>query len=108
MGLAGSPGPHVFVDSLTDMVVDQHDLAHLAKSLRMRDGDPLTASDGRGSWRHAIFTVSGQLTAAGDVITIEERQHPTTVAFSLVKGQKPELVIQKLNKNDKAIGKIFS
>lgn len=95
-GLAGSPGPHVFVESLDHMVVDEADLAHLTKSLRMRDDDPLTASDGAGSWRPATFRRSGQLEAAGETVTVAERAHPTTVAFSLVKGQKPELVIQKL------------
>lgn len=96
MGLAGSAGPHVFVDSLQRMVVQEHDLGHLRKSLRLRDGDPLTASDGQGKWRHATFNVSGQLAAAGEVTSTKQREHPVTVAFSLVKGQKPELVIQKL------------
>lgn len=95
-GLAGSPGPHVFVESLDNMVVDQADLAHLSKSLRMRDGDPLTVSDGAGSWRPATFRLSGQLEAVGETVRVPERVNPTTVAFSLVKGQKPELVIQKL------------
>lgn len=95
-GLAGSAGPHVFVDSLDAMVVDEHDLAHLSKSLRMRDGDPLTASDGKGAWRHGRFDSSGIIEPEGTVQRVEAREEQLTVAFSLVKGNKPELVIQKL------------
>ena len=94
--LAGSPGPHVFVESLDHLVVDEHDLDHLAKSLRMRDGDALTASNGAGQWRHVEFAASGTLTAVSDVFEIEAPEYPSTVAFSLTKSSKPEWVIQKL------------
>ena len=93
---AGSAGPHVFVDSLTELRVGPDDLAHLSKSLRMRPGDALTASDGKGSWRHALFGAGGQLDEAGEIITVAESARETCIAFSLVKGQKPELVIKKL------------
>jgi 16S rRNA (uracil1498-N3)-methyltransferase len=94
--LAGSAGPHVFVDSLTELRVAPDDLAHLSKSLRMRPGDVLTASDGQGSWRHALLGAGDQLDEAGEIITVAEPARKTCIAFSLVKGQKPELVIQKL------------
>jgi 16S rRNA (uracil1498-N3)-methyltransferase len=94
--LAGSAGPHVFVDSLTELCVRSEDLAHLSKSLRMRSGDVLTASDGQGSWRHVRFGATDRLDATGEIITVAEPARETCVAFSLVKGQKPELVIQKL------------
>lgn len=93
---AGTPGPHVFVESLDALHLDDDDRAHLGKSLRMRDGDSLTASDGRGNWRPAIYASAGPLQADGAVVSIAERAQPITVAFSLVKGSKPELVIQKL------------
>lgn len=94
--LAGSPGPHVFVESMGTMQLDEDDLAHLTKSLRMRDGDALTASDGKGSWRSARFSPSGKLIADGEIHSVASRDPLVTVAFSLVKGSKPELVIQKL------------
>lgn len=94
--LAGSAGPHVFVDSLAELRVNSDDLAHLRKSLRMRPGDALTASDGQGSWRHVRFGAADRLDPAGDIITVAEPAPEMCVAFSLVKGQKPELVIQKL------------
>ncbi len=95
-GLAGSAGPHVFVDSLEDMVVDNDDLAHLSKSLRMRDGDRLTASNGEGSWRYGRFQTSGLFLPDGDVHHVQPHMAKLTVAFSLVKGNKPEFAIQKL------------
>ena len=94
--LAGSPGPHVFVDSLDELAVASTDIDHLTKSLRMRSGDPLTASDGKGSWRHATFSDSGILEPAGDITTVPEPAQPATVAFALTKSSKPEWVIQKL------------
>lgn len=94
--LAGTPGPHVFVDSLDSMQLSDDDLQHLSKSLRMRDGDALTASDGQGAWRIARFASSGSLAADGETHLVANRARPLTVAFSLVKGSKPELVIQKL------------
>ena len=95
-GLAGSPGPHVFVDSLDVLSIGDADIAHLAKSLRMRDGDALTASDGQGNWCHAEFATSGQLARVGDVQSVVAPERTTTVAFSLTKQSKPEWVIQKL------------
>ena len=96
--LAGSPGPHVFVESLDDLVVAPQDLDHLAKSLRMRDGDPLTVSDGAGSWRSAAFSSSGVLSATGEVsfVAEPESEQQSTIAFSLTKNSKPEWVVQKL------------
>ncbi len=93
---AGSPGPHVFVDSLDALQLADDDLAHLSKSLRMRDGDALTASDGAGKWRTAVFASSGALQPASEVHEVPAPGPELTVAFSLVKGSKPELVIQKL------------
>jgi 16S rRNA (uracil1498-N3)-methyltransferase len=94
--LAGSAGPHVFVESLDEMVVADEDLSHLTKSLRMRVGNPLTAGDGNGSWRRAALAESGTLEPVGDVVFVDPRERPVSVAFSLVKGQRPELAIRKL------------
>lgn len=95
-GLAGSPGPHVFVESLEAPQVADDDLLHLTRSLRMRVGDPLTMSDGRGSWAVGTLQSDGEVARTGDVHHVDARDVSLTVAFSLVKGSKPELVIQKL------------
>jgi len=95
-GLAGSPGPHVFVESVDSPTIADGDLDHLERSLRMRAGDPLTLSDGQGSWVSATLSSSGQVDLASEWHLIEKPAVELTVAFSLVKGSKPELVVQKL------------
>lgn len=94
--LAGSAGPHVFVDSLDELVVGAEDLHHLTKSLRLRPGAELTASDGAGSWIGCLLGEGNLLVASGEPQSVPKRAQPVTVAFSLVKGSKPELAIQKL------------
>ena len=69
---------------------------HLQKSLRMRDGDALTASDGQGAWRFVEFSSTGTLKPTGEIVTVPAPQRPRTVAFSLTKSAKPEWVVQKL------------
>ncbi len=96
MELAGSPGPHVFVESLDHPIVDDDDHHHLSRALRMRAGDALTVSDGRGSWAPAEYADSGPLPLTAAPVHVPAPSASTTVAFSLVKGQKPELVVQKL------------
>lgn len=96
MELAGSPGPHVFVDSLDTPSIDEDDLHHLQRVLRVRAGDLLTASDGKGRWRLCTYTEGSELSPEDEIVEVAPTVSPTTVAFSLVKGQKPELVVQKL------------
>ncbi len=95
MELAGSAGPHVFVGSLDDPQLDDDDRHHLSRALRMRGGDPLTVSDGQGWWSAADYVDDGPLTLTGERSFVPAGE-TATVAFSLVKGQKPELVVQKL------------
>ena len=54
-GPTGRGGPHAFVDDLDRPVLTPGDEHHLARVLRLRPGDPLTVSDGRGAWRPARF-----------------------------------------------------
>ena len=46
-----SSAAHVFVGSLAAPELDPDDAHHLVRVLRLRDGEPITASDGRGGWR---------------------------------------------------------
>jgi 16S rRNA (uracil1498-N3)-methyltransferase len=85
----------VFVDDLDALTLDEHDLHHLARALRLRAGEPVVASDGCGGWRPTRFT--GQGLEADGAAEHEPRPEPElTVGFALVKGAKPELVVQKL------------
>jgi 16S rRNA (uracil1498-N3)-methyltransferase len=89
----GRDGPHLFVDDLEAPQITDDDRHHLAV-LRVRDGDPITVSDGAGRWRRARF---GPTVAPVGEVTLVERASPAiTVAFAPVKGDRPEWVVQKL------------
>jgi 16S rRNA (uracil1498-N3)-methyltransferase len=87
-------GPHVFVDDVEHPVLAADDRHHLARVLRLRPGDALTVSDGRGRRRPVRF--GDELVAAGEVGTVAAPRPPLAVGFALVKGGRPELVVQKL------------
>ena len=93
-GPDGQGGPHVFVRDVHVPVVAAEDHHHLAKSLRLRDGDPLTVSDGQGKWRECLF--GEQVEPTGEVIVATPSPYPVAVGFALIKGGRPELVVQKL------------
>jgi 16S rRNA (uracil1498-N3)-methyltransferase len=91
---AGVSGPLIFVDDLDAPVLDEGDRHHLERVLRLRDGALLTVSDGRGAWRLARFGSHLESTTA---VTIDAPVEPSvTVGFALVKGERPEWIVQKL------------
>ena len=94
----GSDGPHVFVDDLDRVELREEDRHHLTRSLRLRPGDTLTASDGTGSWRVCRLGsgLSFEAEPDGEVIFVEEPHPKLTIGFALIKGGRPELVVQKL------------
>lgn len=93
-GPDGAHGPHAFVADLELPVLDDDDRRHLSGSLRLRPGDPLTLSDGKGAWRPARF--GAEIVPDGAVETVPAATPPLTLAFAVVKGTRPELVVQKL------------
>lgn len=86
---------HVFVADLTDPVLDDADRHHLARVLRLRDGEEVSASDGVGGVVRCRF-VGGRLEAIADVVLVARTEPPITVAFAPVKGDRPEWAVQKL------------
>ena len=93
-GVAERVAAHVFVADLERPELDDGERHHLERVLRLREGEAVTASDGRGSWRPCEWR--GGLVASGPVV-VEERPAPEiTVAFALTKGEKPEVAVQKL------------
>lgn len=86
-------GPHVFVDDLANPTLDDADHHHLARSLRLRDGDPLTLSDGAGRWRTAAFGAAPEPT--GPIIDAGRGEPVLAIAIALTKSGKPELATQK-------------
>ena len=96
--LLQADGPHVVVDDLDRLDLADADHHPLTRALRLRAGDPLTATDGRGHWRQCQLGRSGSslLEALGEIHTEVPPTPPIAVGFALVKGHKPELVVQKL------------
>lgn len=96
---------HLFVGSAADLTdyfdVTGEDGHHLARVLRLRAGETVTVADGAGAWRPyevAEIRPSGgvAIRATGAVEQEPVLRPQLAVAFALTKGDKPELVIQKL------------
>jgi len=85
---------HAFVDDLDAPVLSPDDRHHLERALRMRIGEELTVSDGLGGWRGCRFGPA--LEPIGDVRRDPRPCPLLTVAFAVVKGQRPEWAVQKL------------
>lgn len=85
---------HVFVDDLDDPRLDDDDHHHLASVLRLRRGEAVTCSDGRGSWRTARW--SDGIEVAGEVHSAAPVTRALTVAVAPMKGDKVDLVVEKV------------
>jgi len=101
----------VFVDDPARPVLAPEDEHHLARVLRLRPGEEVVASDGRGHWARTTWRggpaleplgpdrATGGATGPGadGSVQFEARAEPSlTVAFAPVKGERPEWVVQKL------------
>ncbi len=92
----GGSAPHILVADLGALEADQETWHHLLRVRRLRVGDGLTATDGRGRWVPCRVASESALAADGDVVSLPRPEPEIVVAFALTKGDKPELVIQKL------------
>jgi 16S rRNA (uracil1498-N3)-methyltransferase len=87
----------VFVEDLDVPVLDPADAHHLGRVLRLRAGERVCAADGSGRWRPTVWTAAGDLEAVGAVAgPVDPPGDPVTIAFAPPKGDRPELVVQKL------------
>jgi 16S rRNA (uracil1498-N3)-methyltransferase len=95
--LAGAAA-HVVVADLARPALDERDHHHLARVLRLRPGERVSATDGRGAWRWCTWTGGSGLDAAGDVEHDLRPRRPgrVGVAFALVKGDRPEWIVRSL------------
>jgi len=87
----------VIVGELGTPTLADEDLHHLGRALRLRPGAEICASDGAGSWRFASYTGEATLEPTGEIEFHARRGPELTVAFAPVKGDRPELVVQKLS-----------
>jgi 16S rRNA (uracil1498-N3)-methyltransferase len=93
---ASRSAAHVIVDDLETLQLDNDDRHHLRAVLRLRPGEAVSATDGRGAWRLCRYGPAGMLVADGEVVR-ESRMGPLlTVGFPAVKGDRPEWAVQKL------------
>ena len=86
---------HVFVDSVNSPLLTTEDQRHLSRVLRLRDGESVTCSDGVGSWRECVWQ-GDAVVPRGDIQHVAAPSPPLTVVVAPVKGDKTDLVVEKL------------
>ena len=86
--------PHIFVNDLDVLELDPADDHHL-RVLRIQPGAPVVACDGNGAWRLCRRATTA-LEPNGPTMTSDQPTPSIAIAFALTKGDKPELVVQKL------------
>lgn len=86
----------MFTADLDVPTLDAPDEHHLRRVLRLRPGDAVAAGDGQGAWRPCRLGGGSVLEPDGEV-RVEPRPEPAvTVGVALVKGERPELAVEKL------------
>jgi 16S rRNA (uracil1498-N3)-methyltransferase len=100
IAIRAAAAAQVFVDDPRHPVLEPHDLHHLSRALRLRDGEEVVASDGRGAWGLCRFRAgapeSDALVPDGDPVFEAAERDNVLVAFAPAKGDRPEWVVQKL------------
>jgi 16S rRNA (uracil1498-N3)-methyltransferase len=99
-----STSAHVLVDSdqLTDagsITVDDQTEHHLRKVLRLRDGESVSVTDGRGRWCLAVAVNDGKLLRLDPTSSIVVSPAPSrsiTVAAAIPKGDRLDWMVQKI------------
>lgn len=86
---------HVVVADVTAPVLTEADHHHLARVLRLRVGERVTVTDGRGRWQWCAWT-GDDLRVEGDGGEVPPSATGIGVAVALLKGDRLDLVVQKL------------
>jgi 16S rRNA (uracil1498-N3)-methyltransferase len=87
---------HVFVRDIGAPIIEKEDFVHLSKSLRLRDGETVSVSDGKGSWRLCAWRGSEAVECIGDVVTQDPLSTALTVAIAPVKGDRTDFAVEKM------------
>lgn len=94
-GLASADvAAHALVADVEFPELTPADRHHLERVLRLRTGTEISVGDGVGSWR--TVRLNPGLEPTGPVVIEPRTRQPLTLAFALTKGDKPELVVQKV------------
>jgi 16S rRNA (uracil1498-N3)-methyltransferase len=97
--LADQPGEDLLLTQPSSIVLPQPVLHHLRRVLRLRAGELVTVTNGRGSWVPTVVPVGDQQNSfevVGPVFHCDPRASMLCVGFALTKGDKPDLTVQKL------------
>lgn len=86
---------HVVVDDVAQPALGEATAHHLFRVLRVRDGDVVTVTDGRGGWRECR-AADWALFADREPHAVPEPRPVCTVAFAIPKADRPEWIVQKL------------
>ena len=91
-----SAAAQVLVEDLGTPELGDAELHHLGRVLRLRPGAAVCATDGRGGWRLCTFGGTSSLEPSGEEGRQDPPSYEVAVGVALVKGDRPELVVQKL------------
>lgn len=86
----------VLVDDPRSPTVSGPDAHHLERVLRLRPGELVVASDGRGTWSRCRYLGGRRLEPEGQILYEPAPDPPVTVAFTPVKAERADWVVQKL------------
>lgn len=95
-GRVGRVAAHLFVADLERPEVADEDRHHLERVLRLRPGETMTVSDGRGGHRRCLLGAGLSLQPTAEVVWTPAPAPALSVGFALVKGERPEWTVQKL------------
>jgi len=87
---------HAFVTDVESPALSADDRHHLGRVLRLGPGSHLTVGDGAGRWRAVRLASGAGIEATGEIVADPRPRPAITVAFAVVKGDRPELAVQKL------------
>jgi 16S rRNA (uracil1498-N3)-methyltransferase len=89
----------VLTEDLNELGLDAADVHHLARALRLRDGEQVVACDGAGQWRLCAWRPDGRggvLEPTGPIETEPVPAWPTAVWLPALKGARAEWAVAKL------------
>lgn len=86
---------HVLVADVAVPALSDETAHHLFRVLRVADGAVVTVTDGAGTWR--VCRAAGNAVVPDGELQVEPRPaQPLTIAVTIPKADRPELVVQKL------------
>jgi 16S rRNA (uracil1498-N3)-methyltransferase len=94
----GRVAAHVFIDDLSAgrPALCEDDVHHLSRVLRLRPGETVSVSDGRGAVQLCQWAGGPELEPIGAPVRHARPAPLLTVGFALTKGEHPEEAVQKL------------